>query len=123
MAETDFEEIFDRLRDILLAHTDGCVIVRDRPGDVYADTRHIMKNGKPLFFGSVITRRNYVSFHLMPIYVYPELLADIPPSLEKRRHGKSCFNINRCDDSLFEALAHLTARGAKKYRAAGYLEV
>jgi hypothetical protein len=97
------------------------VLVRDKPGDIYLNTAHQMKNGQPLFFGAAAIRKRYVSFHLMPVYVFPELLHSIPTQLERRRHGKSCFNIKHPDDVIFAALEQLTAHGISQYRRAGYV--
>jgi len=42
-----------------------------------------MKNKKPMYFGSVKININYVSFHLMPVYVFPELLKNMSPALKR----------------------------------------
>ena len=98
-----------------------CLAVTDTPEDYTLNTRHIMKNRKPLFFGAVQIRKNYVSYHLMPIYVYPELVDDISPDLRKRMQGKSCFNFRKADIALFDELAALTERGYEKYREGRYV--
>ena len=85
------------------------------------NTRHILPNKQPLFFGSVQLRKNYVSFYLMPVYVFPDLLNDISDSLRKRMQGKSCFNFRQTDPALFEELAVLTRAGFERYRSAGYV--
>ncbi|PLX57554.1 MAG: hypothetical protein C0629_01740 [Chromatiales bacterium] len=118
---SEFADIFSRSREILLAHSRSLVLVRDEPGDIYLNTAHQMKNGQPLFFGAAAIRKQYVSFHLMPVYVFPELLHSIPTQLERRRHGKSCFNIKHPDDVIFAALEQLTAHGISQYRRAGYV--
>ncbi|MFZ3080944.1 MAG: hypothetical protein WA109_14800 [Bellilinea sp.] len=84
------------------------------------DTHHILPNKQPLFFGSVQLRKNYVSFYLMPVYVFPDLLNGISDSLRKRMQGKSCFNFKQPDPALFEELAVLTRAGFERYRSAGY---
>ncbi len=121
MTNPEFAKIFTRSRDILLAHSKALIIVRDKPGDIYLDTPYRMKNGKPLFFGAASVRKQYVAFHLMPVYVFPELLDDIPRRLERRRHGKSCFNLKQSDDAIFAALERLTSRGISRYQRAGFL--
>ena len=80
-----------------------------------------MKNGKPLFFGAVQIRKRYVSFHLMPVYVNPDLLTDAGPALLKRMHGKSCFNFTKIEPNLFEELATLTQSGFDDYGKEGYI--
>ena len=61
-------------------------------------------------------KKTYVSFYLMPVYMYPELLNDISPQLKKRMQGKSCFNFKKVEPELFDELAELTRRGADKFK-------
>lgn len=116
-----FDQVFQRLRAIMSASAAGLIVVRDAPGDYYLDTPHLMKNGNRLFFGAVRTGKSYVSYHLMPVYVYPGLVDSLPPELVHRMHGKSCFNFKRVDEALFGQIARLTVQGLQKYREAGYL--
>ena len=85
------------------------------------ETRHILPNKQSLSFGSVQLRKNYVSFYLMPVYVFPDLLNGISDSLTKRMQGKSCFNFRQPELALFEELAALTRAGFERYRSAGYV--
>jgi len=80
-----------------------------------------MKNKKPLFFGAVQIKKNYVSFYLMPIYVQPKLLEKISEALKKRMQGKSCFNFKEVDKDLFEELGDLTQAGYEYYKNEGYI--
>jgi hypothetical protein len=66
---------------------------------------------REVWFGGVQTRKRYVSYHLMPVYVFPELLDDVSAELKKRMQGKSCFNFTRVDQRLFHELAQLTEKG------------
>jgi hypothetical protein len=53
-----------------------------------------MRNGKKvIFFGAAQIKKNYVSFYLMPVYMFmfPKLLDNISPELKKHMQGKSCF--------------------------------
>jgi hypothetical protein len=72
--------------------------------------------GKPVWFGSVQRRKNYVSYHLMPVYVDPRLLEGISPGLKKRMQGKSCFNFKTVDKELFAELASLTDEGYEYFK-------
>ena len=73
--------------------------------EFYLDTKHLQKNKKPLFFGAVQVKKTYVSFHLMPVYLKPELLEGVSPELTARMQGKSCFNFASSDKLLFNELA------------------
>ena len=113
--------VFAKLKAILQPYAGKLVIVHDLADHFYLDTRFVMKNNKPLFFGAVKVTKRYVSFHLMPVYVSPELLKDMSEGLRKRMQGKSCFNFTSVDDALFSELATLTEKGWEAYSEAGYL--
>jgi len=115
------DEVFDALRALMKSNTDSLDIKNDAPGNFSVDTFFLMKNKKPLWFGGVRIKKNYVSYHLMPVYVNPGLLEGMSIELKKRMQGKSCFNFKTVDESLFEELASLTTRGLQDYRASGYL--
>ncbi len=115
------EDVFHHLKNILVPYSNGMVVVVDEPDNFYLDTHHIMKNKKPMYFGSTKINKNYVSFHLMPVYVFPELLEAISPKLRERMQGKSCFNFKSIDASLLQELKELTKAGYAKYQKADYL--
>jgi hypothetical protein len=59
--------------------------------------------------------KNYVSFHLMALYVFPEMLKSVSPALLQRMQGKSCFNFTQIDEELFAELERLTAASARGF--------
>jgi len=66
--------------------------------------------GEPLFFGSVRIGKAYVSLHLMPLYMNPELPGLISPALKKRMQGKACFNFKAAPEKpLLDELERLSA--------------
>jgi hypothetical protein len=115
------EHIFYYLKEILLPYSSGMVVVTDAPDNFYLNTHHIMKNKKPMYFGSTKINKNFVSFHLMPVYVFPELLDTISPGLQKRMQGKSCFNFKAVDTALFHELKTLTQAGYERFQNAEYV--
>lgn len=122
MADTnEFDAVFQVLKGILQPLADELVVVADKADDYYLNTHHIMPNKKPLFFGAVQTRKNYVSFHLMPVYVNPKLKEGMSDVLSKRMQGKSCFNFKTVDAIPSEELKALTLAGLADYRRAGYI--
>ncbi len=60
-----------------------------------------------------------VSFYLMPVYCFPDLLDGISPGLKKRMQGKSCFNFKQPDPVLFKELGDLVKRSFDRYKAEG----
>jgi hypothetical protein len=117
----EFAEIFSSLKLVFQPYIPNLVVVNDTENNYYLDTHRKTKNKKPLFFGAVIVGKAYVSFHLMPVYMYTDLLDGISPELKKHMQGKSCFNFRKKDDRLFNELAELTraafARVAADYKA------
>lgn len=113
--------VFAALRALLAPYADRLATVHDTPEHLYLDTRHTLPNGKPLFFGAVRTAKQHVSYHLMPVYLHPELLDGASDALRKRMQGKSCFNLKSPDEALLTELADLTRRGYECYRDAGYV--
>ena len=120
-AKTNFEIVFERLRKILKPYADDLDLIVDEPENYYLNTKYIMKNKKQMYFGSVKISKSYVSFHLMPVYVFPELLDEISEDLKKRMQGKSCFNFKLVDESFFTELEVITKRGFQKYENSDYI--
>ena len=117
----DLPGVFAALRLILTPYANGLTVVRDAAGTFSLSTKHILSNMKPLFFGGVEVNKRYVSFHLMPLYVFPDLLNSISPALRGRMQGKSCFNFRHVDLALFQELTALAATAHARYVQAGYV--
>src|SRR6516162_557274 len=102
-AQDDFQATFARLRDILKKHAPGMIVQKDTDEDYYLDTPYIHpKNKQPIFFAAVQIKKNYVSFHLMPVYACPGLLQGMSKELKARMQGKACFNFKTIDEALFK---------------------
>ena len=113
--------VFDALKAILEPHAARLVIAVDEADHYSLDTRHVMPNGKVLWFGGVRVGKRYVSFHLMPIYVDAALSGSVGETLSARRQGKACFNFRTLEQIPLAELADLTRRGACCYERRGYL--
>jgi hypothetical protein len=107
-----FAQTFAALRAILAPHATRMVVTADGPG-LFALASPTMKDraGRPLACASVQIKKNYVSYHLIPVYVNPSLLLGVPPSLRGRMQGKSCFNFTTVEPEQLKALAMLTNKG------------
>ncbi len=119
---SDLNAVFAELKKLMAPYVARLALCRDDEQELYLDTLHIQKNKKPLFFGAVQIKKAYVSFHLMPVYLKPELLASVSPELKARMQGKSCFNFVSVDPRLFQELAKLTEAGYASYKAQGFVE-
>lgn len=119
--KSDFLPTFTSLKKVLLPYSKKLVLKYDETNEFFVNTKFVMKNKKPMYFGSVKINKSYVSFHLMPVYIFPDLLRNMSPELKKRMQGKSCFNFNSIDKALLQELTELTKEGYIKYKESGYL--
>jgi hypothetical protein len=101
-------ETFESLKEILQPYASNLKVIDNKDDKYYLNTLPD-KNGKEHFFGSVQIKKNYVAFHLMPLYCNPSLLEGISEDLKKRMQGKSCFNFRKTDETLFQELRSLTS--------------
>jgi len=118
---THLDAVFSDLRAIMLPYAEALDRKTDTATELYLDTRHIQKNKKALFFGAVQIKKAYVSYHLMPVYLKPELLDGVSPELRARMQGKSCFNFTVSEQPLLEELAVLTKASYDSYGAQGWV--
>lgn len=110
-------DAFAALRKILSAHAKGLKVTADGPKGYSLNTPYSETWEKDLFFGGVQVMKNYVSFHLFPVYLFPDLLDGISEGLKARMQGKSCFNFRAPDETLFRELASLTKTGLARMKA------
>lgn len=113
-AQTEFLRVFESLKDILKPYAEKLTVKTDTGDTFYLDAAYSEKWNKELFFASAQVKKNYVSFYLMPIYMYPDLLKNISPELKKHMQGKSCFNFKKIERPVFEELSQLTKRGFER---------
>lgn len=115
-SNNDFPVVFEHLKNILKPYAEKLTLKVDTSDTYYIDGPYSEKWKKQLFFGSAQVKKNYVSFYLMPVYMYPELLQEISPDLKKRMQGKSCFNFKKVEPDLFDELAVLTRKSVEKFQ-------
>ena len=119
MPEENFPVIFNRLKALLAPYASSMNLIEDLPEKYYLETGYSEKWKKPLFFGSAVVQKNYVSFYLMLVYMYPDLLEGISPALKKRMQGKSCFNFKTVDEGLLSELETLTRKSFDRCQQEG----
>ncbi|MCR2832455.1 hypothetical protein [Parerythrobacter lacustris] len=113
MSET-FDAIFARLRTIMLEAAPTMVVTDDSATNLTLKTDWIeARTGQPAWFGWIAIKKSYVAYHVMPLYVLPDLEAAVPEGLAKRRQGKTCFNVKIPDEAVFAHLRELTERAAR----------
>ena len=113
--QNDFPIVFEELKQMLKPYASRLTITADTPKAYSLDGPYSEKWKKTLFFGSAQIKKNYVSFYLMPVYMFPELLRRISPELKRHMQGKSCFNFKKIEPELFKELSALTRSGYEQF--------
>ena len=113
--------VFERLKRILQKYEPAMQVQSDGQGNYYLNSPLRDKKGREVFFGAAAVKKNYVSYYLMPVYMFPELLEGISPGLKKRMQGKSCFNFKTVEDEALQELEALTDQGFERFRDAQLL--
>lgn len=120
MPSNNFPVIYEQLRNVLQRSAAGMKIAHDLPGDFNLVTPGDNPRRQEIFFGAVKIQKNFVSYYLMPIYIYPDLLEGVSSSLLRHLKGKSCFRFTRLDDRLLDELNLLTQRGRQRFQQEGW---
>lgn len=111
-----FPAVFAELRQLLSESAGDLIVQTDEPHKFELWAPPGKRFPRPTFFGAVRLGKTYVSYYLMPIYVFPDLLAGLPRALKVRMQGKSCFNFTVVTPDQRLALADLTRRARERYR-------
>jgi hypothetical protein len=111
----DFSPVFSALKPVLVKYSKRLFVRDDKPDNYYLETKSRSYQGERMFFAGLRVSKAYVSFHLMPLYSYPELQKSVPAGLKRRMHGKSCFNFTAVEPELIAQLGLLVAAGFKKF--------
>jgi len=115
-SQTDFSPVFEELKSILKPFAPKLTLTADTKEIFSIDGPYSEKWKRVLFFASAQVKKNYVSFYLMPVYMYPDLLNGISPELKKRMQGKSCFNFKKVEPDLLKELASLTKKSFERFK-------
>ena len=122
----NFDKVFAVLRPVLAKHARRLSAKTDSPVEYTllskSPSPFPQHKGQPLYFGSVRLGKAYVSFHLVPLYMCPELAKGVSPALKKRMQGKACFNFKSDPGpELVADLKRLTAAGLKMWEEKKWL--
>ena len=120
----DFAATHAALRRVLepFARKKGMTLAKDEPGEFLVLTPPNAKYPQcpeGLWFVCVRVGKAYVSVHLMPIYMCPDLGKQISPALKKRMQGKACFNFKAPDPALFKELSALAKSAYERWKKEG----
>lgn len=112
----DFLDTFNSLKSILKKYENSLRVIADKNDNYNLNAGYDDKRKTDIYFGAVQIKKNYVSFHLMPVYINPKLLEGISPELKKRMQGKSCFNFKVVDKAILADLSELTTKSFEFYK-------
>ena len=111
----DFSPVFKALRPVLVKYSRRLFVKTDKPDYYYLETKARSYQGERMFFAGLRVGKSQVSFHLMPVFTYPELLKGLPAGLKQRMQGKSCFNFTTVEPKLIQQLGELVEAGFNKF--------
>ena len=77
-----FPTIFERLKKLLQPYENNLVVTDNTAENYSLNTHFSSKFNKEVFFGAVSIKKNYVSYYLMPIYIFPDLLMELSDGLK-----------------------------------------
>src|SRR3990172_6992826 len=120
LSQTEYPIVFANLKAILIPFSSKLIVKADTAAGYSLDGPYSQKWKKELFFGAAQIKKNYVSFYLMPVYMYPDLLKYISPELKKHMQGKSCFNFKKVESDLFKELARLSKKAFERFMREEY---
>lgn len=110
----EFPIVFEKLKKIIQPYSKKLTVKTDKADLYYLEAVYSEKWKKEIFFASTQIKKNYVSFYLMPVYMYPDLLKNISPELKKHMQGKSCFNFKKVEPELLNELNQLVKKGFER---------
>ena len=67
--ERDFDAVFAALKKILKPHERRMAVSKDGRAGYCLESKAPGHKGRPLMFGAIQINKNYVSYHLVPIYM------------------------------------------------------
>ena len=117
----DFPATFAALKAVLAQYANRLAVKTDTASEYTLVTKSPspfpQHKGQPMFFGSVKVGKAYVSYHLMPLYMNASMRKQVPPALQKRMQGKSCFHFKtEPEPELLESVSRLTKVGLEQWQ-------
>ena len=122
METSDFNEIFTRIKKLLLPYSGKM--------DTRADTEknyqlYIVKEfefgGRKFpecYFSGTTIQKTMVAFYFFPYYTHPRRFT-IPDAIKKNLKGKNCFNFKKLNEEQEKAIAQLLKEGEALYKKGG----
>ena len=124
------EPVFQRLKVILRKHAGQCTVAEDSVGRFCLEapigpaTLKVWKGKakkRVMPVAWVQIGKAFVSYHLMGVYVNPNLTKGMSAALRGRMQGKACFNFKSVDEGLYAELERLTTESINGMRTSGFI--
>jgi hypothetical protein len=113
-----FPGVLEVLKHILKPYDKNLKTMEDSPTRYTLGGTILLGNqAKESMLIAVYSMKNYVSIHLMPIYMCPESADGISAELKKHKQGKACFNFAATDEKLFRELAGVVKKSLAACKA------
>jgi hypothetical protein len=116
LGRENFLTIFARLKAIIEPLASGRLVQADTTDNYAVAAQPSPKYPQGIYLAGVQIRKNYVSYYLMPVYAFPQLLEGISQPLKKCMQGKSCFNFTKIDEPMMDELARLTTMTVERFQ-------
>ena len=91
----DFSAVFSALQQMLQPYEEHLSVVPYRPEFYCLQTRKAVHKGKPVWFAAIRMGKNYVSYHLMPVYMNAALQKRIPAGVKETDAGQGLLQFQR----------------------------
>ena len=121
METNGFEDIFKRLKKILLPYSKKMEVRTDTATDfhlyIVKDIELAGRKYKECYFSGLKINTKMVSFYFFPYYTHPSKFT-IPPAIQKNLKGKNCFNFKKLDNAQEAAVGQLLKEGFALYSKA-----
>jgi Domain of unknown function (DU1801) len=96
-------------------------VVRESVPDGYREevsAKFLSFKAEGEWYVALASQKNYLSLHLPPIYIYPELRAKLDAGGKKLKCGKGCINFKRAEELPLEVIGEIVGANS----AADYVE-
>jgi hypothetical protein len=113
--------VFTELKKLVKPFAKKMTVIADTPAKFILEGAYSEEYKRKIWFGGVQRGKAYVSYHLIAVYAFPELMKGLSSKLRARMQGKSCFNFTKHDPALFRELGRLTKRSVARFRKEKWL--
>lgn len=128
MIKTEFQEIFIRLKTLLIPYASQLDVRRNDEkvyeifGNKTVETNVSEEEEvEGVYFASAKIQKSFVGFYFFPIYTHPEKFKHLSKPLRAMLKGKTCFHIKKYDEEIFKELEEIIKEGETLYNTLKYI--